>query len=260
MNITASHRPLAGRHALVSGASRGIGAAVARELNALGARLTLLGRDAEALAHVAAGLDDAVVATADVGDVASVEAAVSAAREAAGPIAILVNNAGIGPSAPFLKTSAEVWSGVMRTNLDGTVNLCRAALPDMLTLGWGRIVNIASTAGLRGYPYVTAYCSSKHAVVGLTKSSALDHATQGIRINGVAPGAIKTDIIAAQLGGGDTNYNEASISAMHPMNRLGRPEEVAKAAIFLLSDDASFITGANIPVDGGFSAAQVISF
>jgi len=257
MNITASHRPLAGRHALVSGASRGIGAAVARELNALGARLTLLGRDAEALAHVAAGLDDAVVATADVGDAASVEAAVCAAREAAGPIAILVNNAGIGPSAPFLKTSAEVWSGVMRTNLDGTVNLCRAALPDMLTLGWGRIVNIASTAGLRGYPYVTAYCSSKHAVVGLTRALAMEFVRKQITVNAICPGYVNTDLLERSLDnivqktGSSREQAAAQLRATNPQDRFVEPEEVAAMVRFLCLPGSESVTGQSLALAGG---------
>jgi NAD(P)-dependent dehydrogenase (short-subunit alcohol dehydrogenase family) len=107
---------------------------------------------------------------------------------------------------------------------------------------------------LNGIPYAGPYAATKHAVVGLTKSAAIDHATQGVRVNAVAPGAIKTDIIAAQLAGGDPNYNETSISAMHPMNRLGRPEEIANAICWLLSDEASFVTGHILSVDGGFNA------
>ena len=127
-------------------------------------------------------------------------------------------------------------------------------LVQMVKQGGGAIVNLASIAGLNGIAWSAPYVSTKHAVVGLTKSSALDHAAQGIRINGVAPGATKTDIIAVQLGGGDPNYNEASISAMHPMNRLGRPEEVANAICWLLSEEASFVTGHILNVDGGFQA------
>jgi NAD(P)-dependent dehydrogenase (short-subunit alcohol dehydrogenase family) len=124
----------------------------------------------------------------------------------------------------------------------------------MLRQGKGAIVNLASIAGLNGIPWAGPYASTKHAVVGLTKSSALDHATQGVRINAVAPGAIRTDILARQLEGGDENYNEASIAAMHPMNRLGKPEEVANAICWLLSDEASFVTGHILNVDGGFQA------
>jgi NAD(P)-dependent dehydrogenase (short-subunit alcohol dehydrogenase family) len=120
--------------------------------------------------------------------------------------------------------------------------------------GKGSIVNLASIAGLNGIRYAGPYASTKHAVVGLTKSAALDHATAGVRVNAVAPGAIKTDILAKQLEGGDPNYNEASISAMHPMNRLGRPEEIANGICFLLSDEASFVTGHILNIDGGFQA------
>lgn len=257
MNITATHRPLAGRHALVSGASRGIGAAIARELGLLGARVTLLGRDATALAHVAAGLDDAVVATADVADAASVESAVAAAREAAGPIAILVNNAGVGPSAPFLKTSAETWSNVMRTNLDGTVNLCRAALPDMLTLGWGRVINIASTAGLRGYPYISAYCSSKHAVVGLTRALAMEFVRKNITVNAICPGYVNTELLERSLEnimqktGCSREQAAAPLRATNPQDRFVEPEEVAAMVRFLCLPGAESITGQSLAMAGG---------
>lgn len=124
----------------------------------------------------------------------------------------------------------------------------------MVKQGKGAIVNLASIAGLNGIPWAGTYAATKHAVVGLTKSTALDYATQGIRINGVAPGAIKTDIIAAQLDGSDENYNEDIISAMHPMNRLGKPEEIANGISWLLSDEASFVTGHILNIDGGFQA------
>ncbi|HEY3594207.1 MAG TPA: SDR family oxidoreductase [Polyangiaceae bacterium] len=120
--------------------------------------------------------------------------------------------------------------------------------------GKGAIVNLASIAGLNGIPYAGPYASTKHAVVGLTKSAALDHATAGLCVKAVAPGAIKTDILAKQLAGGDPNYTEASISAMHPMNRFGGPEEIANGISFLLSDEASFVTGHILNIDGGFQA------
>jgi NAD(P)-dependent dehydrogenase (short-subunit alcohol dehydrogenase family) len=186
-----------------------------------------------------------------------VEAAVSAAREAAGPIAILVNNAGIGPSAPFLKTGAEVWSGVMRTNLDGTVNLCRAALPDMLGLGWGRIVNIASTAGLRGYPYVTAYCSSKHAVVGLTRALAMEFVRKQITVNAICPGYVNTDLLERSLDnivqktGSSREQAAAQLRATNPQDRFVEPEEVAAMVRFLCLPGSESITGQSLALAGG---------
>jgi NAD(P)-dependent dehydrogenase (short-subunit alcohol dehydrogenase family) len=140
------------------------------------------------------------------------------------------------------------------TNILGVYYCMKHEITQMLRQGKGAIVNLASIAGLNGIPWAGPYASTKHAVVGLTKSSALDHATQGVRINAVAPGAIRTDILARQLEGGDENYNEASIAAMHPMNRLGKPEEVANAICWLLSDEASFVTGHILNVDGGFQA------
>lgn len=134
-------------------------------------------------------------------------------------------------------------------------SLCmKHEITQMLRQGKGATVNLASIAGLNGIRWAGPYASTKHAVVGLTKSSALDHARQGIRINAVPPGAIRTDILARQLEGGDENHNEASIAAMHPMNRLGKPEEVANAICWLLSDEASFVTGHILNVDGGFQA------
>jgi NAD(P)-dependent dehydrogenase (short-subunit alcohol dehydrogenase family) len=172
-----------------------------------------------------------------------------------GHLDMAVNNAGVSnETGTLVQSSSDNYRAMVETNVMGVYFSLKHELVQMTKQGGGAIVNLASIAGLNGITWAGPYSSTKHAVVGLTKSSALDHATQGIRINGVAPGAIKTDIIAAQLGGGDPNYNEASISAMHPMNRLGRPEEVANAICWLLSDEASFVTGHILNVDGGFQA------
>jgi NAD(P)-dependent dehydrogenase (short-subunit alcohol dehydrogenase family) len=242
---------------VVSGASKGIGAAVSRELHALGATVSLLGRDERALAALAAELPGSLPIVADVADEASVQSAVATARGRAGPVTILVNNAGIGPSAPFLKTSNETWSAVMRTNLDGTVFLCRAALPDMLTAGWGRIVNIASTAGLRGYPYVPAYCASKHAVVGLTRALAMEMVRKQITVNAICPGYVATDLLERSLDnivtktGCSREEAAAQLRAINPQDRFVEPAEIAATVRYLCLPGAESITGQSLAIAGG---------
>jgi NAD(P)-dependent dehydrogenase (short-subunit alcohol dehydrogenase family) len=256
-NLATSALPLAGRHALVSGASRGIGAAVARELDALGARLTLLGRDRAALERTAAGLRDPCVVIADVADSAALATAVAGARAAAGPLAILVNNAGIAPSAPFLRTDAATWSETMRVNLEGTVALCREALPDMLALGWGRVVNIASTAGLHGYAYVSAYCASKHAVVGLTRALAMEFARKAITVNAICPGYVATELLERSIAnivdktGCTPEAAAAQLRATNPQDRFVDPAEIAATVRWLCLPGAEAVTGQAIALAGG---------
>jgi NAD(P)-dependent dehydrogenase (short-subunit alcohol dehydrogenase family) len=172
-----------------------------------------------------------------------------------GRIDMAVNNAGISNETKAVGDSdSAAFEAMLDTNVLGLYYCMKQEIRQMGRQGAGSIVNLASIAGLNGIAWAGPYAATKHAVVGLTKSGALDYATQNIRINAVAPGAIKTDILAAQLEGGDENYNEASIAAMHPMNRLGRPEEVANAICWLLSDEATFVTGHVLNVDGGFQA------
>src|ERR1700683_792127 len=182
---------LAGKHALVTGGARGIGAAITRVLLAHGARVTMLGRNVAAPTD--ANLDIAKIRElnylpADVGDAAAVGQAFETSRSRFGKIEILVNNAGQATSAPFLKTDIALWRRMMSINLDGTFHCSQAALPDMLAARWGRVVNIASTAGLAGYAYVSAYCASKHGVIGLTRALAMEVAAKGVTVNGGFPG------------------------------------------------------------------------
>lgn len=248
--------------ALITGGATGIGKAVAHKLVARGVTVVLSGRrqhvgDAVVaeLSVVAQGGAKVRFIQNDVSDEAAVKTMVDSIVTEFGRLDMAVNNAAISNETGTMVTStSQNFRDMVDTNILGVYYTMKYEIIQMLKQGNGTIVNLASIAGLNGIPYTAPYAATKHAVVGLTKSSALDHATQGLRINAVAPGAIKTDIIAVQLEGGDENYNEESISAMHPMNRLGKPEEVANAICWLLSDEASFVTGHVLSVDGGFQA------
>ena len=252
--------PLDGRHALVTGAARGIGAAIAQALAGDGARLTLLGRNADALQRLAAALpgEGHGIAVADVADEAQVQAAFEAARGARGPLAVLVNNAGQAESAPFAKTSLELWQRMLAVNLTGSFLCCRAALPDLLAAaGRGRIVNVASTAGQKGYAYVAAYTAAKHGVVGLTRSLALELARKGVTVNAVCPGYTETDILRESIAnvvaktGRSEDEARAGFAAGNPQGRIVQPAEVADAVRWLCGDGAAAITGQCISVSGG---------
>ncbi|MBV9108867.1 MAG: SDR family oxidoreductase [Gemmatimonadetes bacterium] len=255
-------RFLTGRHAIVTGGGHGIGGAVAEALAALGASLSLMGRDVARLerhaAVLTAGHGVAVEFFAcDVADEESVARAFAESRERLGDAHVLVNNAGQAESAALGDTSRELWERMLAVNLTGTYLCTRQVLPAMLAAKSGRIVNVASTAGLRGYPKTAAYCAAKHGVIGLTRALALETAKKGITVNAVCPGYTDTEMADRAVDGlvsalGKTPEEARSmLTRINPLGRLVAPDEVAATVAWLCSRDAAAITGQSIAVAGG---------
>jgi len=246
------------RHALVTGAGQGIGAAIARALLERGARVTVLGRRAGPLQALVDGYPGRCrLVRGDVANAREVKAAFELAAAMQGPIEILVNNAGQAASAPFLRTDAALWQRMLDVNLTGTMHCIQQVLPAMVSAGWGRIVNVASTAGLVGYAYVAAYVAAKHGVVGLTRALALEYAPKGITVNAVCPGYTDTAIVAAGVAQVVARTGRSPAQAMaefvkaNPQGRLVQPQEVAAAVLWLCAASSAAVTGQAIAVAGG---------
>jgi NAD(P)-dependent dehydrogenase (short-subunit alcohol dehydrogenase family) len=251
---------LKGRHVVVTGGGSGIGAAVADAMAAHGPRVTLMGRNRDRLEQHATrlrGQCEVQCIPVDVTLAESVSRAFVSASKAFGPVGVLVNNAGQVTSKPFVKSGRDVWQHMLDVNLTGTWLCTQAVVPGMLSAGWGRVVNVASTAGLIGYRYVSAYCAAKHGVIGLTRALALEVATKGITVNAVCPGFTDTDIVREALANivAKTGRSEADalaeVTRSNPQGRLVRPEEVANSVLWLCLPGSESIHGQSIVIAGG---------
>ncbi|MGM9513948.1 SDR family NAD(P)-dependent oxidoreductase [Roseateles sp. DB2] len=250
------------RHAVVTGGGSGIGLAVARQLLAAGARVTLMGRDAQRLAAAAQDLTPHALErlhqeVCDVGEEASVQSAFARVVERMGAVDILVNNAGQVETAPLTRTTLAQFQQMLQVNLTGTFLCSREVLPGMLAARHGRIINVASTAALKGYAYVAAYCAAKHGVLGLTRAMAAEVARKGVTVNAVCPGYTETEIVQRAVAtiqaktGRSVEEARAELAAANPQGRLIQPEEVALQVLMLASPAAAGINGQALAIDGG---------
>ena len=249
---------LNGKIALITGGGRGIGRAIALVLAREGVRIAVAARTAEQVEQVAAEIGNgAIGVTCDVSDSESVTRMFAQTRERLGDVDILVNNAGIAESATLVNTSDDLWHRHLAINLSGTFYCTRAALPAMLKNNWGRVVNIASIAAKTGAPYIAAYSASKHGVLGLTRSVALEVAAKGITVNAICPGYVDTDMVTrgvekiTSMTGRSAEEARQTLEKMSPQNRLVTAEEVAAVALLLASDEGRGINGQGINIDGG---------
>ncbi len=256
---------LDGTTAVVTGGGQGIGAAVVRSLAGAGAAVLVAGRTLSKVEGVAEELRGAGhhvwAAACDVGDPAAITRLAAVARETLGPVEILVNNAGVAHSAPIARTTLEEWEGMLRINATGAFLCLQAFLPAMLERHWGRVINVASMAGLEGARYIAAYTASKHALVGLTRAAAAEVAGSGVTVNAVCPGYVDTPMTAATIEhivrktGKSAADARSAILATMPAGRMIQPEEVAQAVLTLAADTAGAINGQAVVLDGGAARA-----
>lgn len=250
---------LSGKHAVVTGGGKGIGAAIARALRSAGAAVTVMGRDASSLQAIAAEIDAQPI-TVDLTDSDASERAFSDAAKLGGAVDILINNVGAADSAPFERTSRQVWDSMIALNMTVAFLCSQQVIPAMRAKSSGRIINIASTASLKGYPYVSAYCAAKHGLLGLTRALAAETASYGVTVNAVCPGFTETDMLARSVQtimnvtGRSADKAREDLARTNPQGRFITAEEVAATVLWLCSPEAASINGQAIAVDGGETA------
>jgi 2-keto-3-deoxy-L-fuconate dehydrogenase len=249
---------LSGKFAVVTGAGSGIGEAIARVFADAGAEVFVLDRDASASKAVAEKLPNAKAILADVSDENSVNQAICQVLEQTGRrIDVLVNNAGIGHVGTVLTTAPADLDRLYRVNVQGILMMTRAVLPSMIARSAGSVINLASIGGIVGIRDRLAYCTTKFAAVGMTKCMALDHATTGVRFNAICPGRVETPFVTARLAEyADPRKARQEMAASQAIGRMGQPDEIAAAALYLGSDESRFVTGSSFIIDGGFSAGK----